>query len=59
MYDLQVSTGGDPPIARKLFEILTRAGLSDVKADGWVWSVTADEKDKLQLVIEGARVITH
>lgn len=57
LYDLQADMGGDPAIARKLFEIFTRAVLSEVKADGRAWSMTAKEKDKLRVYVDGAREI--
>lgn len=57
--ELQQSRGGDPWIARKLYAVFRRAGLTDVQAQGRAWTITADEKEKLRVFIDGAREITR
>lgn len=57
LYDLQVAMGGDAVIARKLYGILTHVGLGQVKAEGRAWSITADDKEKLRVYVDGAREI--
>ncbi len=57
LYDLQAGGGGHPWIARNLYEVMLRAGLRQVNAEGRGWSITADEKDKLEVYVDGAREI--
>ncbi len=57
VYDFQLGLGGDPHIARKLYGILNRAGLTDVQASGRAWSITSKDRDKLQVYVGSAREI--
>ncbi len=57
LYDLQESLGGHPAIARRLYEVFTKAGLRSVEAVGQAWSITADEREKLLVYVDGAREI--
>jgi len=57
IYRLQDLQGGDSMIARKLFGVFCEAGLSDVIAQGFAWTVTAQERDKLEAYVAGAREI--
>ena len=57
IYQFQASTGADPRIGRRLFELFKRVGLNDVKADTLAWSVSARELSALQMYVSGAREI--
>jgi len=57
LYDLQADGGKHPWIARSLYEVMLRAGLRQVNAEGRGWSITAGQKDKLHAYVDGAREI--
>ncbi|UCF35151.1 MAG: methyltransferase domain-containing protein [Phycisphaerales bacterium] len=57
IHELQRLRGGDPFVARKLYAIFCRAGLGAVEAQGRAWTLTARQKDKLALFLDGAREI--
>lgn len=57
IYSLQKVLGGDPWVARKLFALLTKAGFLGVRVEGHAWTITAAEKEKLRLYVQGAQEI--
>ncbi len=57
IYRLQDIRGGDSRIARQLYGLFREAGLSQVCARGSAWTITAEERDKLQGYVTGAREI--
>jgi ubiquinone/menaquinone biosynthesis C-methylase UbiE len=57
IYGLQEIRGGHAWIARKLYSVFREAGLSEVQARGFAWTITADEREKLQGYVAGAREI--
>lgn len=57
IYRLQDMRGGDSRITGKLYGIFKRAGLANVRAEGFAWTITADERNKLEGYVGGAREI--
>lgn len=57
IYRWQLQQGGDPWIARKLYQVFLQAGFADVRAEARVWTVTAAERENLKLFVDGAREI--
>jgi SAM-dependent methyltransferase len=57
IYRLQDIRGGDSRIARRLYGVFREAGLSEVRAQGFAWTITADEREKLEGYVTGAREI--
>lgn len=57
VYEVQLSLGGDPHIARKLYGILSQAGLGNVEARGRAWSLTPRDRDKIRVYIDSGREI--
>lgn len=56
-YELQSRSGGDAEVARKLFTILEQAGLERVEATPRAFSITASQKEKLDVYVSGAMEI--
>ena len=57
IFQLQEILGSDAWIARKLYGIFLRAGLKNVETEGRAWTANAAERDKLEMLIDGAREI--
>ncbi len=57
IYCLQKRVAGDPWIARKLYGIFKNAGLTQVRVEGRAWTIAAEQKEMLQLYVDGAREI--
>lgn len=57
IYSLQERIGGDPWIARKLYGIFKNAGLAQVRVEGRVWTISAEQKETMRLYVDGAREI--
>jgi ubiquinone/menaquinone biosynthesis C-methylase UbiE len=57
IYCLQERVGGDPWIARRLYGIFKNAGLTQVRVEGRAWTISAEQKERMQLYVDGAREI--
>lgn len=57
IFRLQQILNSDPWIARKLYGIFRRAGLENVQTEGRAWTANAGEREKLEMLIDGAREI--
>ncbi|MEM0482977.1 MAG: methyltransferase domain-containing protein [Nitrososphaerota archaeon] len=57
IFIFQRSRGGDPWVARKLYGLFLQAGLKDVRVEGRAWTITSDEREKLQLWVNGSKEI--
>jgi ubiquinone/menaquinone biosynthesis C-methylase UbiE len=57
IYKLQDLQGGDSMIARKLYGVFVEADLVEVTAKGTAWTITAEEREKLEGYVGGAREI--
>ncbi|HSO94223.1 MAG TPA: methyltransferase domain-containing protein [Candidatus Dormibacteraeota bacterium] len=57
IYSFQTSTGVDPHVGRRLYELFRQVGMVDVHADSLGWSVTASQRKELQLYVSGAREV--
>lgn len=57
IYHLQETLGGDPYVGRKLYGLFQERDFGEVRAEGRVWTITAQDKEKLELYVEGAQEI--
>lgn len=57
IYHLQETLGGNPWIGRKLYGLFRELAFGEVRAEGRVWTITAQDKEKLELYVEGAQEI--
>lgn len=57
IYRWQEALGGDPWIGRKLYGLFRQSALEEVRAEGRVWTITAQDQEKLKCYVEGAQEI--
>jgi ubiquinone/menaquinone biosynthesis C-methylase UbiE len=57
IYHWQETLGGDPWIGRKLYGLFRQSTLEEVKAEGRVWTITAQDQEKLKCYVKGAQEI--
>jgi ubiquinone/menaquinone biosynthesis C-methylase UbiE len=59
IYALQERRGGDPWVARKLYGVFRKVGLTGVSVQGRTLTITADQEEALSAYVEGAREIVR